>query len=171
MLKLVEPSQRYLSSYREAYEECLRNNIDSYYFADSSSNDLFEKFDNYKYERNLKPGRVGATYFWLVDDGRDYFIGEISIRHELTESLLCYGGHVGYGIRYSEWNKGYGTLMLKLALEKAKEMGLSKVLITCDDDNLASAKVMENNGAVLQDKIENIIDGRNVITRRYWIVL
>ena len=171
MLKLVEPSQRYLSSYREAYEECLRNNIDSYYFADSSSNDFFEKFDNYKYERNLKPGRVGATYFWLVDDERDYFIGEISIRHELTESLLCYGGHVGYGIRYSEWNKGYGTLMLKLALEKAKEMGLSKVLITCDDDNLASAKVMENNGAVLQDKKENIIDGRNVITRRYWIVL
>ena len=51
MLKLVEPSQRYLSSYKEAYEECLRNNIESYYFADSDSCDIFEKFDNYKYEK------------------------------------------------------------------------------------------------------------------------
>lgn len=145
--------------------------MESYYFADSDSCDIFEKFDNYKYEKNLKPGRVGATYFWLVDEERNHFIGEISIRHKLTESLLRYAGHIGYGVRCSEWNKGYGTLMLKLALEKAKEMGLSKVLLTCDDDNPASAKVMENNGAVLQDKIENIIDGKKIITRRYWIVL
>ena len=80
---------------------------------------------------------------------------------------MRYAGHIGYGVRCSEWNKGYGTLMLKLALEKAKEMGLSKVLLTCDDDNPASAKVMEKNGAVLQDKIENIIDGKKIITRRY----
>ena len=61
--------------------------------------------------------------------------------------------------------------MLKLALEKAREMGISKVLITCDDDNLASAKVMEKNDMVLQDKVENIIDGQKIITRRYWKTL
>ncbi|WP_279222131.1 GNAT family N-acetyltransferase [Clostridium sp. JN-9] len=74
-------------------------------------------------------------------------------------------------MRYSEWNKGYGAFMLKLALEKAREMGISKVLITCDDDNLASAKVMEKNDMVLQDKVENIIDGQKIITRRYWKTL
>lgn len=80
-------------------------------------------------------------------------------------------GHIGYGVRYSEWNKGYGTLMLKLALEKAKAMGLGKVLITCDDDNAASAKVMENNGFQLRDKVINVFDGCAVLARRYWKTL
>ncbi len=63
--------------------------------------------------------------------------------------------------------KGYGTLMLKLALEKAKDLGITTALITCDDDNYGSAKVMENNGFVLQDKITNIKNGHTIITRRY----
>ena len=74
---------------------------------------------------------------------------------------------MGYGIRFSEWNKGYGTLMLSLALEKAKNLGIAAVLITCDDDNYASAKVMENNGLALQDKVPNVVDGKAIITRRY----
>ena len=57
--------------------------------------------------------------------------------------------------------------MLRLGLEKAKELGISKVLITCDDDNYASARVMENNGLTLQDKVTNTIDGRTITTRRY----
>jgi len=57
--------------------------------------------------------------------------------------------------------------MLQLALAKAKALGISTALITCDDDNLGSAKVMENNGFVLRDKVVNIVDGRTVTTRRY----
>jgi len=116
----------------------------------------------------LKPGRVGAHFFWLVDDETDYFIGEISIRHRLNEVLERYGGHIGYGIRVSEWNKGFGTLMLELALREAKKIGLSKILITCDENNIGSAKVMEKNGFVLGDKIENVFDEKIVVTRRYW---
>lgn len=78
-----------------------------------------------------------------ANDESQVFLGKISIRHRLTDALLRYGGHIGYGIRYSQWNKGYGTLLLKLALEKAGEMGIHEVLTTCDDDNAASAKVME----------------------------
>lgn len=168
MIRLLEPSDEYLKSYIEAYDEYEANHITTYVFDDARSYDIFKKYDDYKNERNLKPNRVGADYYWLVDNERGYFIGEISIRHKLTEALLRYGGHIGYGIRYSEWNKGYGTLMLKLALEKAREMGIEKVLITCDDDNFASAKVMENNGMVLHDKIVNSVDGHTVVTRRYW---
>ena len=90
----------------------------------------------------------------MVDDDKDYFIGEISIRHNLNAALEKYGGHIGYGIRFSEWNKGFGTLMLKLALIEAKKIGLSKVLVTCDDSNAASARVMEKNGFVLGDIIK-----------------
>ncbi|MBU5228026.1 GNAT family N-acetyltransferase [Clostridium senegalense] len=171
MIKLIEANEKYLKSYIEAYDEYEDNHVTTYAFNDARSYDIFVKYDNYKNERNLKPNRVGASYFWLVDDEKDLFIGEISIRHNLTDALLQYGGHIGYGIRYSEWNKGYGTFMLKLALEKAKEMDISRILITCDDDNYASAKIMENNDMVLQDKVENLIDGQKILTRRYWKTL
>ena len=78
------------------------------------------------------------------------------------------GGHIGYGVRYSEWNKGYGTRMLALALERAKALGLSRVLITCNDDNLASARVMEKNGFTLEDTIPVTRDGETILTWRYW---
>lgn len=167
MIILVEPSEKFLQSYIEAYNEYKQNAITTYAFDDASSFDILQKYENYRFERNLKPNRVGADYYWLVDDANNYFIGETSIRHRLTDALERYGGHIGYGIRFSEWNKGYGTLMLRLALEKAKELGITTVLITCDDDNYGSAKVIENNGFVLQDKIQNTINGNLVLTRRY----
>lgn len=171
MIQLLAPDRRYLKSYREAYREYAENHITAYGFTSGRSDEIFEKFDNYKYERNLKPGRVGADYYWLVEPENDFFIGEISIRHRLTDTLLHYGGHIGYGVRYSLWNNGYGTLMLKLALEKAGELGLHSILITCDDHNTASARVMEKNGFLLHDKVENTIDSQTVTTRRYWRTL
>ena len=167
MIRLVEPCEKYLKSYIDAYDEYSVHGVKTYFFDDARAYNIFEKYDNYRNKRNLKPNRVGADYYWLVDDERDYFIGEISIRHKLTEALEQYGGHIGYGVRYSEWNNGYGTQMLKLALEKAQQRGLNIILITCDDDNLGSARVMEHNGLVLRDKVRNVIDGQEIITRRY----
>ena len=168
MIKLIVPSEYYLSSYREAYDEYIENHISTYFFTDASSCDIFEKFDRYRNERDLPPDRVGEDKYWLVDNEKTYFIGEIAIRHRLNDALAQRGGHIGYGIRYSEWNRGYGTKMLALALEKAKEMHISPVLITCNDDNLASAKVMEKNGFTLGDKIIVSRDGKDLLTRRYW---
>lgn len=167
MITLVEPSEKYLESYMEACREHRANGVQGYPFYDAETQDIFEKYENFRSERNLPPGWVGAHYYWLVDTDKAEFIGEISIRHRLTGSLKRYGGHIGYGVRFSRWNQGYGTRMLRLALEKAKELGISRVLITCDDDNYASAKVMEHNGLTLQDKVTNTIDGRTIITRRY----
>ena len=168
MIKLIVPNAQYLQSYREAYDEYQRNHVTTYSFTDASACDIFEKFDNYRYERNLRPDRVGESKYWLVDDEKALFIGEVGIRHKLNDALKLRGGHIGYGIRYSEWNCGYGTRMLALALEKAKEMGISPVLITCNDDNLASARVMEKNGFTLADKVSVSVDGKTIITRRYW---
>lgn len=168
MVILIEPNEKYLNSYIQAFNEYKDNNVTTYAFDDATLYDIFEKYDNYKNERNLKPNRVGSHYYWLVDNSIDLFIGEISIRHKLTDELIKYGGHIGYGVRFSEWGKGYGSYMLKLGLEKAREIGISKVLITCNDDNLRSSKVMENNNMILQDKIENNIDGKKILTRRYW---
>ena len=171
MIKLVEPNEKYIKSYIQAFNEYKSHGVTSYGFSDATEINVLEKFDNYRNEKNLKPGRVGSHFFWLVDDLRDYFIGEVSIRHKLTDALEKCGGHIGYGIRASEWNKGYGTLILKLALTEAKNIGLTDVLITCNDNNIGSAKVIKKNGFALCDKIENTIEGKSIITRRYRKVL
>ncbi|MCF6466626.1 MULTISPECIES: GNAT family N-acetyltransferase [Eubacteriales] len=167
-MELIVPCKKYYSSYIDAIKEFSEYKVDTYQFLDASKYDIFEKIENFKTGKNLPLNYVKATYLWLVED--DEFIGEVSIRHELTDSLLCFGGNIGYGIRYSKWNKGYGTIMLSLALKHAKEVvGLNKVLITCNDNNLGSARVIEKNFGLLQDKIINVIDGVERITRRYWI--
>ena len=171
MLRLIDPAPLYLPSYIDAYDEYAAHSVATYAFDNARAYDVFEKYDRYKHARNLPPHRVGATYYWLVDAETHAFLGEISIRHTLTPALERYGGHIGYGVRFSAWNRGFGTLMLRLALEKAKAMGLTRVLITCDDDNLASARVMEKNGFALYDKVENSIDGQHILTRRYWKTL
>lgn len=168
MIKLIAPNGEYLRSYIEAYNEYAENGVSTYSFTDASSCDIFAKFDDYRHERNLRPDRVGADYYWLVDDEKALFIGEVTIRHRLNEALRQSGGHIGYGVRCSEWNRGYGTMLLGLAVEKAKEMRISPVLMTCNDDNLASARVIEKNGFILKDKVMIVKDGRNVLRRRYW---
>lgn len=167
MIILTEPGEKYLASYQEAFNVYAAQGISTYGMTDPGACDILRKYDDYRNARNLKPDRVGSDYYWLVDEERSYFIGEVCIRHQLNDALRLRGGHIGYVVRYGQWGKGYGTLMLKLALEKAKQRGLSKVLITCNDDNLASARVMEKNGCVLADKVE--VQG--IWNRRYWKIL
>ena len=168
-MKLVFPNRKYLQSYNNAFGEYKRNKVDKYEFYDSTKLDVIKLCANNRKGIGLKEGWVPQNTYWLIDD--EEFVGEISIRHYLTDSLLRYGGHIGYGIRHSKWNLGYGTKMLALALKKAKTMGLEKVLVTCDEDNIGSAKVIEKNGGVLENIIENIIDGTRIHTKRYWIEL
>ena len=171
MMKLIVPDKAYLRSYREAFDEYAKNGVSTYSFTDPSSRDVFEKFDRYAKERYLPTDRVGADYYWLVDDEKTLFIGEVVVRHKLNDALLQSGGHIGYGIRFSEWNRGYGTILLALALDKAKERRISPVLVTCNDDNAASARVIEKNGFTLSDKRIVSGDGKDVLTRRYWKTL
>lgn len=168
MLKLIVPNETYLPSYREAYDEYAARHVSTYAFTEASSCDIFEKFDRYRQERDLRPDRVGEDKYWLVDEETARFLGEVAVRHRLNDALRQRGGHIGYGVRCSEWNRGYGTLLLSLALEKAKERRISPVLVTCNDDNLASARVIEKNGFTLEDKIAVSRDGAVFLTRRYW---
>lgn len=121
MITLVEPCEKYLQSYIEAYDEYKLNDVQTYAFDDARAYNIFEKYDNYRYERNLKPNRVGSDYYWLVDDERNYFIGEISIRHRLTDDLKHYGGHIGYGVRFSEWKKRIRNFDASFGVGKGKK--------------------------------------------------
>ncbi len=166
-MKLIRPCEEYLAQYIEAIREDaeFRPGAEQI-FGDPAK--IIERAYSFERGIDMPAGYVKETLFWLIDGER--FIGQIGIRHELTEHLLRYGGNIGYEIRYSECKKGYCTKMLALALDYCKtELRLPKVLITCDDDNVGSAKVIENNGGVLENKLENKTDRGTVLTRRYWI--
>lgn len=92
---------------------------------------------------------VPGTYLWMIDD--DEVVGRISLRHTLTPWLLEVGGHIGYAVRPSARRRGHATRALGLMLPVAAQVGLSQVLVTCDDTNLASRLVIEANGGVLED--------------------
>ena len=118
--------------------------------------------------RNLPAGYVPATTFFLVRSGQT-ILGRSSLRHRLTPALEHEGGHIGYDVRPSQRRKGYGTLILALTLEKAREMGLTRVLVTCDTDNVASRRIIQKNGGKFQDEVISERSGKPVC--RYWIDL
>ncbi|WHY87353.1 GNAT family N-acetyltransferase [Neobacillus novalis] len=114
---------------------------------------------------NLPENWVPDSTFWLVNEDKKV-IGAVNIRHRLTDKLFNSGGHIGYGIRPSERRKGYASKLLSLSLEKAKELGIQKVLVVCDKGNIGSEKTILNNGGVPDtDFIEE--DGN--IIKRFWI--
>ena len=107
-----------------------------------------------------------STYFCL-DTNRDIFVGAINIRHYLNENLLFSGGHIGDGIHPSERNNGLGTQMIALALQECQKLGIKKVLMCCDKENIASARTIIKNGGIL----ENEVLDNGVWIQRYWIEL
>ncbi len=111
--------------------------------------------------------KVPAETFFLVRKSDNKLLGIIKIRLILNDSLLECGGNIGYGIRPTERRKGYSSYQLYCALKFCKEKGLEKVLLTCDKDNIGSAKTIQNNCGVLENEIINSTDGK--VMQRYWI--
>lgn len=167
-MQLVKPTKKYEQSWHEALAEFRAEGQKGFWNWEKEPINL-DKYikltrDNEKGE-SLPKDWVPATTYWLIDNGK--FVGHTNIRHELNDYLAKIGGNIGYYIRPSARNKGYGTKILKLALIKAKQLGLQKVLITCDQYNIASKKIIEKNKGKFKDKIFE--EGKTTI--RYWIEL
>jgi predicted acetyltransferase len=116
---------------------------------------------------NLPPGIVRETAYWGVDDAT--IVGTIRLRRQLNPALEEIGGHIGYEVRPSKRRRGYGTQLLALTLDQARRLGLERVLITCDVDNIGSARIIEKNGGLLQD--QGFVAGYDKPISRYWIQL
>jgi predicted acetyltransferase len=120
---------------------------------------------------DLPPGIVPSSQFWLLrhDAAGATMVGISSLRHALTPALEDVGGHIGYSIRPSERQRGYGTRILALTLQHARALGLSRVLVTCDTDNTRSARIIVKNGGVLASEgYSELVKTR---VSRYWIDL
>ncbi len=102
---------------------------------------------------------VPCTTLWWID-GQDY-LGRLAIRHELNDFLLDVGGHIGYDVRPSRRREGHATAMLQQSRRWAQALGIDPALVTCDDDNIGSVRVIESAGGVWEDT-----RGKK---RRYWV--
>ncbi|GAB3433348.1 GNAT family N-acetyltransferase [Phycicoccus ginsengisoli] len=109
------------------------------------------------------PGWTTATYWWLEDpDVPDRYVGSIALRHTIVHPLLStVGGHVGYGVRPSARRRGFASDALRQVVPLAAQRGIPRLLVTCDLDNVASARVIESCGGAF--------DGELLGKRRYWI--
>ena len=172
-LKLIKLSKRYEKQLGEMIDEWKmdqeRNHTNHSPWA-IFKND-YHDFDYYLEHLEVieaAEGKVPDSVFFLLDTERDRLLGAVNIRHYLNECLLKEGGHIGDGIRPGERRKGYATEMIRLALIECRKLGINKVLITCDRDNIGSARSIVKNGGILENEI---VSSDGVIEQRYWITL
>lgn len=108
--------------------------------------------------------RVPATFLLAEVDGE--VVGRTSVRHELNDWLRLLGGHIGYGVLPGHRRRGYAREILRQSLVVARSYGADRVLVTCDDDNVGSAAVIEANGGRLDPDLPY---AGTPLKRRYWI--
>ena len=165
---LVFPTEQYEEQAKEFILEFKKYNSNI-----NGTGGLHRYTDNYKewLEKindgltNSSSDQVPAITYFAVREQDNCIVGMINIRYYLNKVLLEHGGHIGYGVRPTERQKGYATEILRLGLNYCKELGLDKVLVTCDKSNIGSAKTIQKNLGIL----ENEVLAENEIVQRYWI--
>ena len=150
MTELILPCTKYIKSVKDAHQEQFQHGEISKEVWNKISADLTDP-ESYVREIldkskgiGLGPGQVIVTRYWLID--KDDYIGTLGLRKDITPEKKNKEGNIGFQIRPSKRGMGYGTKILKLGLQKAKEVGLKSVYINCSENNTASKKIIENNG-------------------------
>lgn len=170
MLHLQYPKNEYRDLWENIMNEFMENKekIIPYalYLKTDNYSDYLKMTDAFHIGNNIPEHLVSSTTYFLFNEKEDKILGAINIRHNLNNSLLMHGGHIGYGVAPSERRKGYATEMLSLALEKCREIGIKEALVTCDKGNIGSSKTIIKNHGILENEL---IEENGNIVQRYWI--
>lgn len=177
-IKLAEPTAEYADDLWAFRQEIIEIDADSDdQFAGCMSLDKCKSAEEWIRICSLRKSEetcesVGTTVsshtYLAIRQSDNRIVGVIDLRHHIDHPILgTWGGHCGYSVRPSERKKGYATEMLRLDILKAKELGIGKLLVTCDEGNIASEKTIIANGGVYESTID--VDGDKM--KRYWITV
>ena len=168
MIDFLLPNKKYRDEIISFYDEFERNGEECIGIANYKDYDswLYEKENRFK-GQNLLKGYVRENFYICLKEQK--LVGVFSLKFELTDFLLNYGGHIGYAVRPSERNKGLATEMLAQGLKLAENFGMKKVLLVCDKSNSASEKVIIKNGGILENELYD--PNEHQIVKRYWVKL
>ena len=150
MIEFVMPSEETRDDVLSFYDEIARDGGSCVGIGGYKDYDAWlDGMRNRRAGKNLPKGYVRENFYLCYKNG--VLIGVFSLKFELTEYLLNYGGHIGYAVRPSERKRGIATQILRDGLAIARDNGIYDILCVCDDDNYASEKVIVKNGGVLED--------------------
>lgn len=164
-MRLVTPSTPWRDAFLEMAAEYEAAGEHRYASALRDFDAYLRKIEDDRRGENLSEGWVPGTEYWLEHDGK--LIGRGKLRHMLNPRLEIEGGHIGYDVRPSMRRRGYATELLRLMLQRARAKGIERALVTCDDDNIGSIKVIERNGGMQAGTAVSPETGK--LVRQYWI--
>ncbi len=174
-IELHAPHPSFKATYLKGFEE-LENDSDRsawVYLGDTAPRDVPHKdFTGYvqtlqQRQTNPPPGFVCDTTYWAISQGE--MVGRISVRHELNEFLSKVGGHIGYIVRPSARGQGVATEMLKQVLRAPVARSIGKLLLTCDEANLASERTILKCGGVFHSIVE--VGSHRARKKHFWITV
>ncbi len=166
-MELIRPSEQYQKSYISYIEEL--ENEERYPFTlDLEFKDFarfLDQLHDFSLGKNLPKNAVQNTTLWLIDNAQ--IVGVTNLRHHLNEEIEHIGGHIGLSIRPSSRGKGLGSTLMHLSMEQLILMGARKIHIHCYKTNLSSAKIIMNNGGILDSEIR---ENENIVQRYVKII-
>ncbi|MDO5294407.1 MAG: GNAT family N-acetyltransferase [bacterium] len=118
-------------------------------------------------KETVPEGYVVSETWFAVPENDDKIIGIVDIRKELNEKLSWGGGNIGLAVRPHMRGEGHGKELLSMALERCKELGMGKVLLTCEEENLRAAKTILSCKAIEEINAEAMAEG----FRRFWVTM
>ncbi|RXZ80073.1 GNAT family N-acetyltransferase [Paenibacillaceae bacterium] len=172
LVRLISPTVELSEQYFKFYYDWINSGEDIIPWVVERDPSSFQHFVAFLYSADSEgklsnPNLVPHSTYLLMNE-QSLIVGAVNIRHRLNEKLLNSDGHIGYGICPSQRRKGYATILLQESLQVAKSLGISRVLLVCNQENIGSEKTILKNGGVFDSEFQEE-DGRTV--KRFWITV